>query len=193
MVERKIINNDCLVLNSDGAPLSFLPISTCTWREAITEEYLGNVIVLHHHEDWVVRSANKEFKVPSVIMTKQWARKGRNVKYSRNQVFLRDGYTCQYCGNPFQKHNLTLDHWKPKKDGGESSWENIVTACKSCNGEKGHKYGWTPLTIPKKPSYGELTAAMKKLPIMIRDPNWNLYLGWDERLVSLLPGKVDLR
>lgn len=182
-----IVGNDCLVLNSDGSPLSITPISTCSWREAITAVYLDQVVPLHHHENWVVHSASMEFPVPSVIMHKRWSRRSKYVKYSKTNVFLRDSYTCQYCHQVFPRVELTVDHWIPKVDGGLSNWENILTACKSCNGAKGHhRTGWTPRSMPRKPTYGELMSSTKSIPIAIRDANWNLYLGWNPELVTLL-------
>jgi 5-methylcytosine-specific restriction endonuclease McrA len=59
------------------------------------------------------------------------------VKLSRREVFARDRHTCQYCGR--QTHDLTLDHVMPRHRGGGHSWENLVTACKSCNHRKGGK------------------------------------------------------
>lgn len=186
-MERKIVGGDCLVLNSNGLPMNMLPISTCSWREAITAEYLDQVVVLKYHDDWIVRSAHKEFKVPSVVMKKVWTPKSKSVRYSKNNVFLRDRYKCQYCGESFAKADLTVDHVTPRVAGGGSTWENIVTACKPCNGNKGHKTkGWVPLNSPRKPTYGELVASMKSLPLFIRDLEWNVYLGWGENLVSKL-------
>ena len=59
------------------------------------------------------------------------------VKLSRREVFIRDGYTCQYCGR--QCHDLTIDHVVPRSRGGMHSWDNLVSACKPCNHRKGGK------------------------------------------------------
>lgn len=187
MITPKIIGNDCLILNSDGLPLSITPISTCSWKEAVTSVYLDQVVALNYHENWVVHSATQEFQVPSVIMHKTWSKKSKAVKYSKTNVFLRDRHTCQYCGVQFARHELTVDHWIPKVDGGDSTWDNILSACRECNGAKGHhRTGWTPLNMPRKPTYGELSASAKSIPIAIPDLNWNLYLGWPDHLVTLL-------
>jgi 5-methylcytosine-specific restriction endonuclease McrA len=55
-------------------------------------------------------------------------------KFSRREVFARDSYTCQYCGK--QTRNLTLDHVKPRRQGGQHCWENVVSACIPCNHRK---------------------------------------------------------
>jgi 5-methylcytosine-specific restriction endonuclease McrA len=178
-------SNDTLVLNSDGLPLSVIPVSTINWRDSITSTYLDQIDVLHSYEDWVVRSAYAEFNVPSVIIMRNWVRIGRTVKYSRQNVYLRDRFTCQYCGVKFLKDDLTLDHFIPKTNGGKSEWKNIVTSCKPCNHSKGHASGWKPLNLPRKPSYGEMVNILKESPITIRHPSWNFYLGWPEELVTI--------
>jgi 5-methylcytosine-specific restriction endonuclease McrA len=70
---------------------------------------------------------------------------------------VRDNYTCQYCGAQPSKSNLTIDHVVPRVRGGDTSWENLVCACKSCNLRKGAK---TPdearmhlLSEPGRPHY----------------------------------------
>jgi 5-methylcytosine-specific restriction endonuclease McrA len=52
------------------------------------------------------------------------------IRLERRSVFKRDGYVCQYCGRP------TLDHVVPKSQGGRSTWDNLVSACHSCNHKK---------------------------------------------------------
>jgi 5-methylcytosine-specific restriction endonuclease McrA len=178
--------NDTLVLNSDGLPLSMIPVSTINWKDAITSTYLDQIDVLHTYEDWVVRSAYQEFHVPAVVIMRSWVRVGRSVKYSRQNVYLRDRLTCQYCNVTFHKDDLTLDHYVPKVDGGKSEWKNIVTSCKPCNHTKGHsRVGWQPLNQPRKPSYGEMVNILRESPITIRHPSWNFYLGWPEELIKI--------
>lgn len=54
-------------------------------------------------------------------------------------LFERDRYICAYCGNQFKKHMLTRDHVTPRAHGGANTWDNCVTACKSCNHWKADK------------------------------------------------------
>jgi len=58
-----------------------------------------------------------------------------HLKLTRDEVFKRDNYTCQYCGKP--THQLTIDHVVPRHMGGQKSWLNVVTACSTCNHRKG--------------------------------------------------------
>jgi len=98
------------------------------------------------------------FSFPSVIVLNDYVRrKGIKVPPSRNTVFFRDTYNCQYCGGKFLKQQLTLDHVIPKSRGGDKSWENLVACCVPCNQKKGNK---TPSEAsmslsshPKEPSW----------------------------------------
>jgi 5-methylcytosine-specific restriction endonuclease McrA len=117
---------------------------------------------------------------------RDWVKIGRTVKYSRNNVYLRDRHTCQYCGDKFSKDDLTLDHFVPKAAGGKSTWTNMISACKPCNHSKGDaRTGWVPRTMPRKPTYGEILNILQESPITIRHPAWNYYLGWPEHLVRI--------
>lgn len=76
-------------------------------------------------------------KVPSVIVLHNYIRKFPfRLSCNRRNVFWRDNYQCQYCGHVFKFDDLTMDHVTPKSKGGEKSWENIVTSCKTCNSKK---------------------------------------------------------
>ena len=85
-----------------------------------------------------VKSATRSFPAPSVIRMVYLIHRPRpRVKLTRREVFIRDSYTCQYCGR--QSHDLTIDHVVPRSRGGAHSWENLVSACKPCNRRKGGK------------------------------------------------------
>ena len=94
------------------------------------------------------------FYFPSVVVLKRYIRKGGiQVPPSRNTVFFRDNYHCQYCGNKFMKHQLTLDHVVPKSRMGPKTWNNLVACCVPCNQKKGDR---TPteasMPLVKEPS-----------------------------------------
>jgi 5-methylcytosine-specific restriction endonuclease McrA len=76
---------------------------------------------------------------------------------SRRTVLARDLYTCQYCGAQPGRSDLTVDHVLPRSRGGSTSWENVVTACGTCNRHKGNR---TPdeadmrlLSAPSRPRF----------------------------------------
>ena len=177
--------SDTLIVNRDGFPLSLLPISAVTWQECIRLIMLDKVFMLKEYDDWVVRSPSVSMAVPSVVMTKDYVKWNRAVKFSRNHIFLRDRYTCQLCGVVPALSDLTLDHVVPKSMGGKKTWENIITSCKRCNELKGNNPKVVPKKMPVKPSYYQLIAERQRYPIKINDPYWQTYLGWPEDLVKL--------
>ena len=168
---------DTLVLNSDGMPVSYLPLSAVDWKEAIQYLYMDKCTVLEWYDDWMVHSPSWETKVPAVIMLKDFMRRRKTPRFSKYNVFLRDEYHCQYCGSPFARAELTLDHVLPVSRGGKTAWDNIVSACGPCNAAKGNKLTPLPMKHPYQPDYWELVNKRKKLPFEVRHPSWNQWLG----------------
>jgi len=92
-------------------------------------------------DDWV-RTVSYQVQVPRVIRLMDYDRLPKQtVKFNRRNIFARDNNQCQYCGKKFPTSELSLDHVKPRSQGGISTWENIVCACVACNVRKG---GRTP-------------------------------------------------
>lgn len=54
----------------------------------------------------------------------------------RFEVFKRDSFTCQYCGNKAPDVVLNADHIKPVADGGTNGMLNLTTSCRTCNSGK---------------------------------------------------------
>ncbi|MCL4458745.1 MAG: HNH endonuclease [Chloroflexi bacterium] len=126
------IGSSVLVLNQNYEPLNI-----CNTRRAIVLINRGKAEVLEHGLG-VLRTPSREFPRPSVIRLVYMIKRPRpKVKLSRREVFLRDNYTCQYCGT--KTRDLTLDHVVPRNRGGKHVWENLVSACKFCNHRKGSK------------------------------------------------------
>lgn len=102
------------------------------------------VEVLEFHKQ-VIRSAFESHPLPSVLRLKRFVspRKTTKIKFCRENVYLRDNYTCQYCAKSFPPKELTLDHVVPASKMGRKDWTNVVTACRSCNHRKANR---TPLT-----------------------------------------------
>jgi 5-methylcytosine-specific restriction endonuclease McrA len=168
--------SDVLVLNADAQPISYLPLSAIQWKEAITYVYLEKCTVLEWYDDWVVRSANWETKVPAVIILKEYMRRRRAPRFSKYNCYLRDLFTCQYCTKSFTRTQLTLDHVIPLSRGGRTNWENIVAACGPCNSRKGDNLYPKPVRQPYKPDYYELVSKRKQLQFEIKHPSWNSFL-----------------
>ena len=167
---------DTLVLNADGLPVSYLPLSTIQWKEAVTYLWLDKVTVLDWYDDWVVRSSSWETRVPAVIMLKDMMKRKKTPRFSKTNVFLRDLHHCQYCNTLFPKSVLTMDHVLPISHGGKTSWENIVTACSPCNAKKGNDKRIKPKVSPYQPDYYELVNKRKQLEFDIRHPSWEVWL-----------------
>jgi len=167
---------DTLVLNADGAPISLLPLSVITWQEAIKYMVLDKATVLEWHEDWIVRSAKWSTPVPAVIISKEYMKKKTHIRYSKQNVFLRDLYKCQYCGIGVNKRSATLDHVIPVAKGGKSVFENTVCACGPCNSRKGHDNKMKPKIKAYRPTYWELVEKRKEFPFELRHPSWSNYI-----------------
>lgn len=179
------MSNDTLLLNANGSPLSVTPLSTLTWQESIKLIWLDKINVLEWHDNWEVHSPNHTLKVPSVIAVKDYIPQTGSVNFTRNNIFIRDRYTCQYCMNVFKTSDLTLDHVLPKSKGGKTSWENIVTACQKCNHTKGNKTHIVPKRLPEKPNFYQLYG-VKNFTIHIKYPVWLNYLNWPEEHVKMV-------
>lgn len=57
-------------------------------------------------------------------------------KRARFNVFLRDRFRCQCCGELHLRGELTFDRVVPRADAGQTRWTNIVAACSPCNTRK---------------------------------------------------------
>jgi len=169
--------SDCLLLNTDGQPVSLLPMSTLTWQDAIKYLVLDKATVLEWHEDWIVRSARWETPVPAVLMLKQYMKPKISVRFSKSNVFLRDLYACQYCGDGVNRKTATLDHVLPVSHGGKTTYENCVTACGPCNSSKGNNKKIKPKKAPHRPGYYELVERRKRMPFDLKHPEWAVYIG----------------
>ena len=168
--------SNCLLLNADASPISVIPLSIISWEEAIQKMVSDKATVLEWYDDWVVHSATWETKVPAVMILKEYQKKKTGVRFSKQNVFLRDSYTCQYCAESVTGRTATLDHVLPVSHGGKSTFENTVCACASCNANKGNDRKIVPKVKPLKPTYFQLVDKRKKMKFDLRHPSWAMYL-----------------
>jgi 5-methylcytosine-specific restriction endonuclease McrA len=171
-----------LVLNADYRPLSYYPLSIWSWQDAIKAVFLDrvNIVALY---DKAVHSPSIEIKLPSVVSLKTYVRPPRHPAFTRFNVFLRDRFSCQYCGS---RDDLTFDHLLPRSLGGQTTWENVVTACSDCNLQKGglapKDAGMWPAQLPFQPTVNDLHRNGRLFPPNYLHESWLDYLYWDTEL-----------
>ena len=132
------------------------PHRVITWQRAIVLLYLGKVEVLEEYDDRVV-APSITLRTPAVVrLTKGSVSTKHKVRFSRVNIFTRDGFRCQYCGERKAMDALNYDHVVPRVRGGKTVWENIVTSCYACNDRKGSRTpdeaGMKLLRKPFKPT-----------------------------------------
>lgn len=155
---------------------SYYPIQLIDWKKALTLFFTQRAEVVENHDGIFIHSTNQKFNLPKVmrLFTKFGAKS--HVKFNRVNVFYRDSFTCQYCYSKFHPQDLTLDHVYPKSKGGATDWDNIVTACRSCNNEKADKtLSELKITLkkkPKEPTWIKLTV------LKLTDPQKRTFKDW---------------
>lgn len=167
---------------------TYEPLKIIGWQRAVYLVFSGKAEVVEESEK-ELRSSSSTWKLPSVIrQLGKWKRRDK-VQFSRVNIYMRDGWRCQYCGETKQVKDLTFDHVLPRAQGGKTTWTNIVTACRACNSAKEDK---TPeqarmklLKKPEEPRWlpVQMVIRMKEIPTQ-----WAPYL--DER--SLLYWTTEL-
>jgi 5-methylcytosine-specific restriction endonuclease McrA len=151
-----------LVLNADFRPLSYYPLSLWPWEEAVKAVYQDRVDVVSTY-DRVVRSPSMEMQIPSVIALKSYVDQNRAPAFTRFNVFLRDGFTCQYCGTTAE---LTFDHVIPRSRGGRTPQQAQMPIRRA----------------PHRPNAYQLQDAGRRFPPNYLHQSWLDYLYWDIEL-----------
>jgi 5-methylcytosine-specific restriction endonuclease McrA len=106
----------------------------CNARRALVLLDRGKAELIENGRGYI-RTPTTRYELPSVIRLIYLIRRPRpQGRLTRRDIFLRDKYSCQYCGQ--QTRDLTLDHVMPRHRGGVHTWENVVAACKGCNHRK---------------------------------------------------------
>ncbi len=119
-----------VIYTRDG---SFRIMDAAAWLE------LSEAEVPEDNEAYV-NTVRLRIRVPKVLLLRGYAQlPAQEVKFNRENLFERDNYRCQYCGNGFEASQLNMDHVIPRDRGGRTSWENIVTSCIKCNSRKANR------------------------------------------------------
>lgn len=122
---------------------SYEPLGVVTVRRAVVYLLKERAEIVAAVPGAVVRSTTGgEFPVPSVVRFKTMVKSPflyRELPWTREAMFQRDGFRCAYCLKTCSGGDLTADHLLPKSRGGKLSWLNSVTACKACNNRKANR------------------------------------------------------
>lgn len=172
-------NEQTLVLDQ-----SYQPLRVCHWHEAITLWFTGKAEIVSEY-DGFARSSLLVIKIPAVVrLFRSFRRHKKPVKFSRVNIYGRDDYRCQYCGARRPMSELTYDHVVPRSQGGKTTWENIATACSSCNAKKA---GRTPeqakMKLRKQPVQpSAMPAAVIQISKSSVPDAWRDFLYWTGEL-----------
>ena len=164
--------------------IAYEPLKVINWKRAITMLTLRKVEVIEEYSR-DIHSVTFSIKLPAVIRLLRFVRKPKTpVKFCRQNIFIRDNFTCQYCGKRFGTEELTWDHILPKARGGKTEWENITTCCIKCNRKKGGRLpseaSMKLIKSPKRPEWLPflmITINVKHIPQL-----WKDYIYWNIEL-----------
>ena len=147
-----------LVLNASYEPLNLVNV-----KRAVVLVLKNKAEIIEEREGYI-HSERLVIPFPTVIRLSYYVNVPyRGVSLSRRTVFIRDRYTCQYCGGKAE----SIDHVIPRSRGGEHAWENVVAACRRCNARK----------MNKLPS--EAGLKLKRKPVEPHDHIWIFSLASD--------------
>lgn len=182
-----------LVLAKNYSPASVIPkLSIVSGQEAISK-YISKKCDVIEFYDRPVLSKGEPIELqdigmlfwPSVIVDYD-AKIRSSVSLTKSSLYYRERGKCFYCDNPFSLHEGTRDHVLPRSKGGDSSFENLVFCCYSCNKEKDNELPvgkWKPKYAPYRPTHHQIFDARKDHEIVIHDENW----------IKFLPGFANFR
>ncbi|MEA3442344.1 MAG: HNH endonuclease [Chloroflexota bacterium] len=165
-----MINAPVLVLNQ-----GYEPVNLCRTRRAIVLILRGKAEAVENNRG-EIHSVSRVFEIPSVIRLGHMVRRPhRQRKLTKIEIFNRDHFVCQYCGQ--QVKEITLDHVIPRQRGGEHTWENVVSSCIPCNRRKG---GRTPseagMKLLRQPSIPHNDGFYVPYQVLDRHGEWRKYL-----------------
>ena len=116
--------------------MGYQPINAVPFSRAMRYIAKGKVDVLEEYD----QAIHRDWLMPAVVRLTHWIRPHNPpVRFSRQNVLLRDRWRCQYCGQRRPTAQLTFDHVLPRSRGGRTEWDNIVIACTRCNSKKAQR------------------------------------------------------
>jgi 5-methylcytosine-specific restriction endonuclease McrA len=162
------------------------PIKIVSWQRAMTLITLDKVDVIEEY-DAVVRASSMVVQAPAVVrLRKAYRRHAKPVKFSRVNIYARDGYRCQYCGTKCGIDQLTYDHVIPRSRGGRTTWDNIVSCCYLCNADKANRTpseaGMRLRAVPARPTW--ISAVQIRISTKSIPDAWRDYVYWTGEIES---------
>ncbi len=185
-----MISGPCLVLNK-----SFAPVHITSVKRAICLVFKGLAKIVDEQyqvfdfsswsdlsakmHDEHIQLTQRIIRCPRVVMLQFYDKLPRqHIRFSRENVYLRDKNTCQYCGKKFSRAELNIDHVVPVSQGGGTTWDNVVCSCLLCNNRKG---GRTPeqarIHLLSKPASPKYSLFMQVSPQQKLFDIWHLYMN----------------
>ena len=188
-----LLNGNVLVLNR-----LWQAVNICSVRRALTLLFEGHAEVVcaengafntfdfsewrnfserFPHEEESIHTIRFRIRIPKVVLLLFFDRlPHKEVKFTRHNIFERDGNTCQYCGKVFERRDLNIDHVIPRDRGGTTVWENVVCSCIPCNTHKTNRTpgeaGMKLIRKPKRPKWRPFV----QVTIPKADDSWKHFL-----------------
>ncbi|MBI2923531.1 MAG: HNH endonuclease [Planctomycetes bacterium] len=193
-----VLDQRTLVLNR-----SWVAIDTTTVRKALVWMYRGLARAIApesfethdfaswtdlsvNHGDPCIHTINLQIRVPEIIILALYNEvPKKEVVFSRRNIYKRDRFTCQYCGEQPGSEELTIDHILPRAKGGKSSWENCVLACVECNRAKANRTPAEAGMLLKKAAVRPPWTPFISLKLGTRRASWERFVSeryWDIEL-----------
>ncbi len=127
--------------------------------------------------DYIVKSVKYDVRVPEIIVLLKYDKVYRKgVKLTKRNIYIRDGFKCQYSGKQVSNSEADIDHVVPRSKGGRNSWDNMVVCSKQLNRKKGNRTpeqaGLKLIKKPKKPDYKQLMLD----PRLDNPPSWSKFI-----------------
>jgi len=132
-----------------------------------------------------VQTVRMRIRVPKVLLLRDYDQlPAKEVRFTRENLFDRDNYRCQYCGNTFKADDLNMDHVIPRDRGGRTSWENIVTSCIKCNSRKANRLPHqASMHLIKKPERPKWRPFISSLIDQDYDSDWDHFINLKQKSV----------
>lgn len=118
------------ILNTD-----YSIISVISWEQGMTLLFKNVIVPIEFWEQQIRSGDGTLWQVPKIAVVKKFVKHRRKLHPTKKNIFMRDNYTCAYCGDD-NPRNMTIDHILPKSRRGKDTWENLITACYDCNHKK---------------------------------------------------------